>query len=135
MLLLDTSVASLLHPKKSASPFGPLYRADVTGHPLAISFQTLAELFLWAEQNNWGAEPRLQLEQVIAQFRVLREDLQVIRVWADVMGRTRAAGRRLEGDDAWVLATAVRFDLPLVTHDADFLDLPIPNLRIITRLR
>lgn len=37
--------------------------------------------------------------------------------WAEVMVRARAVGRRLEVADAWIAATALLYDAPLVTHN------------------
>src|SRR5688572_3909722 len=132
MLLLDTSVASLLHPKKSDSPLVALCSADLVGHELAISFQTAAEMLRWAIQNNWGAVRRAQLESLIASFALLLPAAPMMKAWAEVMTAAEEAGRRLEPDDAWIAAAAIRHNLTLVTHDSDLLDLPIPNLTVHT---
>jgi hypothetical protein len=53
-VLLDTSVASLLHPRRRASPLRALYAPDLKGNTLALDLQTVAELWSWAEESNWG---------------------------------------------------------------------------------
>jgi predicted nucleic acid-binding protein len=47
------------------------------------------------------------------------------------MVTARRAGRRLETADAWIAATAVLYDAPLITHNArDYLG--VPGLKVIT---
>jgi predicted nucleic acid-binding protein len=46
------------------------------------------------------------------------------------MVAAQAAGRRIETADAWIAATALLYDAPLVTHNgSDFLG--VPGLRLI----
>lgn len=74
--LLDTSVASLLHPKKkkkSARQLGR-YEPHMQGNRLAISIQSAAELWDWAEANGWGAKARTGLDKFIRQFLVIPYD-------------------------------------------------------------
>ncbi len=52
VVLLDTSVVSLLHPKKKNDPLRAHYKPHMQGQTLALSFQTVAELWLWAEKNH-----------------------------------------------------------------------------------
>lgn len=61
-VLLDTTVASLLHPKKNDNELRTKYESDMQGQILAISFQSVAELWSWAEENNWGTTLRTGLE-------------------------------------------------------------------------
>jgi hypothetical protein len=42
-VLLDTTVVSLLHPKKKGNPLRARYEAHMTGKVLALSFQSVAE--------------------------------------------------------------------------------------------
>ncbi len=50
-VLLDTSVASLLHPEKKGSDLHEKYVPHMRGQTLALSFQSVAELWGWAEAN------------------------------------------------------------------------------------
>lgn len=52
-VLLDTTVAGLLHPKKNDDALRTKYENDMEGQILAVSFQSIAELWSWAEENNW----------------------------------------------------------------------------------
>jgi tRNA(fMet)-specific endonuclease VapC len=53
------------------------------------------------------------------------------RKWAEVMVAAQAVGRRIECADAWIAATALIYDAPLVTHNrSDYLG--VPGLSIIS---
>jgi predicted nucleic acid-binding protein len=50
---------------------------------------------------------------------------------AEAMAAAQAAGRRMECADAWIAATALLYDAPLVTHNrGDYLG--IPGLTLIS---
>lgn len=100
-----------------------------------LSFQTVGELYLWADRNLWGTQLRAQLDALIAGAVVIPPDAKLIRLWAGISDSVARAGRRLEAQDAWIVATAVRHSLSLVTHDRDMVNLPIPGLNVITHLR
>lgn len=131
IVLLDTTVASFLHPRKKGSTYRAAYEPYLRGNLLAMSFQTVAELFRWAEQNKWGERQRSSLDAFINRFVIIPYDLELARTWARVMTQAREAGSRLESGDAWIAATAVHRGIPLVTHDRDFCNASIPGLQII----
>jgi tRNA(fMet)-specific endonuclease VapC len=54
VVLLDTTVASLLHPKKKGSYLRDKYEIYMLGQTLALSFQSVAELWHWAEAKQLG---------------------------------------------------------------------------------
>jgi tRNA(fMet)-specific endonuclease VapC len=131
-VLLDTGVASFLHPKRRHSPQRALYVPHLTGHVLAVSFQSAAEIYQWAEERHWGANQRAALDRFLSRFLVIPYDIELGRVWARVMTQARAQGRRLEAGDGWIAAAAVRHRIPLVTHDADFVNLRLTDLNVIS---
>src|SRR5215813_8472802 len=122
-VLLDTSVASLLHPKKKNSTLRAQYAPHITGQVLALSFQSVAELWAWAEENNWGEKQRTGLQTFLRQFLIIPYDFALAQVWAQVSTHCKKHGRRLEAGDAWIMATAVHRKIPLLTHDGDLIDL------------
>jgi len=130
-VLLDTGVASFLHPKRRDSPQRALYTPHLTNQILAVSFQTVAELYQWAEQNNWGTAQRAALDRFLQRFLVIPYDAELARQWARLMTHARARGRRLEAGDAWIAATAVRHRISLITHDADFTSLNLSGLSVV----
>ena|ERR1044071_2861080 len=132
VVLLDTTVASLLHPKKKRNTLRVQYEPHLRGQILALSFQTVAELWSWAEENNWGAKQRSGLESFLQMFLVLPYDSDLAKTWAKVAAHGKRAGRRLEAGDAWIAATAIRYQLPLLTHDRDLINVNYPGLRIVS---
>lgn len=131
-VLLDTTVASLLHPKKKQDALRKQYEPHMQGQILALSFQTVAELWSWAEENNWGSSRREGLERFIRRFLIIPYELELAKVWAQVSTHCKRIGRRLEAGDAWIAATAVRFRIPLLTHDRDHVGLNHPDLHVIS---
>jgi tRNA(fMet)-specific endonuclease VapC len=132
VVLLDTSVASLLHPKKKGSDLREKYAPHMRGQTLALSFQSVAELWGWAEANKWGENARQGLDAFIRRFLVIPYDFMLAQIWAKVMEESKTAGRRFETGDCWIAATAVHRGIPLLVHDQDFLGRSISNLEIIT---
>jgi tRNA(fMet)-specific endonuclease VapC len=131
-VLLDTSVASLPHPKKKGSALRAQYEPHMTGQILALSFQSVAELWAWAEDNNWGEKQRNGLDAFLRRFLVIPYDFALARVWARISAYCKKRGRRLEAGDAWIVATAVHREIPSLAHDGDLVGLEIPDLTVIS---
>jgi tRNA(fMet)-specific endonuclease VapC len=87
----------------------------ISGHELALSFMTIAELFQWASLRQWGDHRLLQLEQYLSNYLIIPVDQPLCREWAEIRANQRA-GRPISAQDAWVAATALRYSLPLVTQ-------------------
>jgi tRNA(fMet)-specific endonuclease VapC len=99
IVLLDTTVASLLHPKAKGRPLSQLYEPEMRGRILALSFQSVGELWLWAEQNRWGQTQRDALHAFLRRFVVIPYDYNLAQEWAKVMAHCKARG------DDWKRAT------------------------------
>jgi predicted nucleic acid-binding protein len=131
-VLLDTTVASLLHPKKKDHTLRAKYESHMQGQILALGFQSVAELWSWAEENNWGAKRCDGLTMFLHKFLVIGYDADLAQEWAKVTTYCRRIGRRLESGDAWIAATAVRYKISLLTHDGDHVGLNFPGLHVIS---
>ena len=68
VVLLDTTVVSLLHPKKRRAEILDRYAVHMEKQTLALSFQSVAELWNWAEAREWGDEARNGLDLFIKRF-------------------------------------------------------------------
>jgi len=92
---------------------------------------TVAEQLQWAALRNWS-EPRIrQLERSMERYTILPVDIALCRHWADVRATRSRTGLPISPQDAWIAATALRYDLALVTHNpADYQ--AIPRLTIIS---
>ena len=134
VVLLDTTVVSLLHPKKRRSERLARYAVHMEKQTLALSFQSVAELWNWAEARGWGDETRSGLDRFIKQFLVIPYDYALARAWAQAMQSSRQQGRRLDSGDCWIAATAIHRQIPLLTHDRDFLHRSIPGLQVFSYL-
>jgi tRNA(fMet)-specific endonuclease VapC len=131
-VLLDTTIASLLHPKKKGSTIRSLYEPHMQGNILAISFQSVAELWAWAELNNWGAKQRSGLDLFIQKFLIIPYDAELSKSWAKVKSHCKKVGRPIESGDTWIVATAIYYKIPLLTHDYDQTKLGITDLNVIS---
>ena len=125
-IIVDTDVLSFLFKNH---PIGQLYDADVAGRAAGVSFMTVAEVERWGLQYRWSSQRVHWLRLYLERFTVSSPDLCC--KWAEVMVAARAAGRRIETADAWIAATALLYDAPLVTHNgSDFLG--VPGLTLIS---
>jgi tRNA(fMet)-specific endonuclease VapC len=78
---------------------------------------TVAELDRWAIQSNWGEARRIWLNQYLNPFVILPFTRTLCTKWAEITVAAQARGQRIECADAWIAATAVLYELPLVTHN------------------
>jgi tRNA(fMet)-specific endonuclease VapC len=114
-ILLDTDVVSfLIKGDTRATTYAPL----VQGNTLAVSFMTVAELFQWAVVRHWGPRRLNHLEQALAAYLVVPVDIEMCRIWGTLRAERRSVGKTISPQDAWIAATALRHNLPLVTHNA-----------------
>ncbi len=102
------------------------------GQTLALSFQSVAELWGWAESRRWGERERRGLELFVAKFLIIPYDLELAKVWARVMEESRRVGRRFEAGDCWIVATAVHRKIPLLTNDRDMTGYAILDLQVVS---
>ena len=127
-VVVDTDVVSFIFKNH---PTGALYEADLAGRTLLISFMTLAELERWAIQSKWGEARRRWLRLYLERFVILPYSRRLCTMWAEVTVAAQARGSRVECADAWIAATALRHDVPLVTHNrGDYLS--VPGLKLIS---
>lgn len=113
-VVVDTDVISFLF---KDHPIGSRYDSELAGRSLLISFMTLAELDRWAIQARWGEVRRSRLTKYLQPFVVLPYNRALCQKWAEVTVAAQASGYRIECADAWIAATALLYDLPLVTHN------------------
>jgi predicted nucleic acid-binding protein len=101
-IVVDTDVVSFLFKNH---PLSLLYDCELSGRTPLISFMTLAELERWALQYRWGAQRLHWLRMYLHRFTVVPSSPDLCRKWAEAMVAAQAAGRRIEGADAWIAAT------------------------------
>lgn len=127
-LVVDTDVASFLFKNDTRAA---LYIPHLSGHMLTLSFQTLAEMDLWALSAGWGLERRRRLERYLRRYIVEDSSPALCRRWAEVIDGARRRGRPIAAADAWVAATALLLDVPLVTNNESHFA-SVPGLTVIS---
>jgi predicted nucleic acid-binding protein len=131
VVLVDTNVFTAR--LRERSPLASRYAKHLVGRRLAVSPQTVAEARYGALKGGWGAARLDKLHQLLSRARVLPVDIDTINAVADLRNRCRVLGHPLHqkhhNADLWVAATAIRWRIPLVAHDAVFRDCPDLDLR------
>ena len=121
-LVVDTDVVSFLFKNH---PIAKLYDSDLRGNTLALSFMTIAELDRWVIQRNWGQSRRNWLNRYLDPFVILPYNRALCTRWAEVTVAAQARGYRIDCADAWIAASALLYDIPLVTHNrSDYMGVP-----------
>ncbi len=127
-VLLDTDVFSFLLKGDSRAS---AYTRMLQGERLALSFMTVAELFQWAGVRKWGLRRIEHLEQALAAYIVVPPDIEMCRLWGHVRAERQSLGHPISPQDAWIAATALRHNLPLITHNSGDFE-RIANLTVHT---
>lgn len=113
-VVVDTDVVSYLFRRDSRAE---LYRPHLTGKLLVVSFMTVAELDRWALEREWGEVRIKRMEQHLKNFLLYPYDRRLCSKWAEVSDAARRKGRPVGVADAWIAATALIHDIPLITHN------------------
>ena len=118
--LLDTNIVSFLDKRH---PLLSKYRQHIDGYQLALTFQTLSELYAWGTLANWGERRWHQLDTTLSTIGVIHSDDDICIRWAEIQGIRRA--QPIGVADCWIAATALSYGLEFVTHNpSDFAGIP-----------
>src|ERR1700730_8910915 len=109
-VVLDTDVVSFLFKCDSRAQS---YIQDLHNRQWLVSLMTEAELQQWALLANWNAQ-RISLRTFLQRFAVIPSSRDLVLKWAEVMVAGRRSGRRIENADAWIAATALLYEAPLL---------------------
>ena len=111
-----------------------IFVASEQGRPLrflpreaAIAVISVAELYLgvlMADDPAVRAQRLRTFSSVEQLFEPLPIDVDVSRMFAEIVAEARRAGKRPKIMDTWIAATALVHDLPVFTRDDDFLAIP-----------
>jgi predicted nucleic acid-binding protein len=129
-VLLDTNIVSFLLKGDSRAT---LYAPHLREQRLAISFMTVAELFQWAFVRRWSERRRQELDVSLQKYAVLPFDIALCRLWGEIRAECQAKGRPISPQDAWIAATALRYEIPLITHNPGDFE-PIDALSVISEI-
>jgi|SRR6516225_9996728 tRNA(fMet)-specific endonuclease VapC len=127
-MLLDTNIVSFFFRRDTrARP----YERHLLGQPRYIAFVTLAELYQWVILRPFTPQNRQRLLDHVADHIVLPFDDILAWRWAELSANCRRSGNMMSSSDLWIAATALRHNLPLVTHNRRHFA-NVPGLTIIT---
>ncbi len=126
--VIDTDVVSLLFKRDTRAE---TYKPHLVGRTLVVSFMTVAELEAWALIRNWGEARRARMREHLRNFVIYPFELPLCRKWAEVTSAARTNGRRIACADAWIAATALLHEIPLITHNRNDFD-GVPGLQVIS---
>ena len=117
-ILLDTDVLSYFFRRDTRAE---AYRSLIEGSVVAISFMTVAEIYQWAYLKGWG-EPRVAaMELALRRYVTVPFSQGLCRRWAAVRAERFHKGRPISPQDAWIAATALENECPLLSNNhADF---------------
>jgi predicted nucleic acid-binding protein len=129
-VVVDTCVLSGLF---RGGSLATSYRQHVVGRSLVISFMTLAELYRWPLERNWGERRRRELEAFVNRRSVVYPfNRALCRQWAITSHQASRNGHPIQAADAWIAATAMLHGIPLVTHNRRHFEVLQPDLTLIT---
>jgi tRNA(fMet)-specific endonuclease VapC len=121
-IVIDTDVVSFLFKADSRAQ---LYLPLPDNRQWFISFMTEAELEQWVLLASWSHKRVEWLRFFLGRFVIVPSSHDLVLKWAKAMVDARRSGRRIETADAWIAATALLYDAPLLTHNkADYLGVP-----------
>ena len=114
-----------------AAESGRALREDALPERLAVSVITLGELRagVLAATDPTTRERRLATLTAVLALDPLPIDADVAEAWAGLRIRLRDAGLHMGVNDSWIAATAIALDIPVVTQDDDYVE--IPGLSVI----
>ena len=127
-VIVDTDVMSYVFKDDTRAA---LYEPHLAGRDWIISFVTLAEMHRWAIASNWGTAKRRKLEEYLSTVVVFHSDDELCHRWAVITDEGKRRGRQIQAADAWIAATAILHDVPLITHNRRDFD-SISGLKVIS---
>ena len=128
-LLLDTNIVIYAINKVR---YYELYRRHLDGLIAAISIITVAELYEGVFRAGLGSKTHGNIVAGLDQYVVLPLDENVCRLFGKI--RFESRNRPISMPDALIAATALAYELPLVTHNAQHFA-GIDGLNVITEYR
>ncbi len=113
---------------------GRAYEPHLTGRPVVLAAQTVAEQRAAALINGWGPSRRVAMESRISRLTVAPLDDAIATAYAELKASCRAdghgLGQKVHDGDRWIAATAIRHGLPLVSDDRILQS--VPGLDLVT---
>ena len=109
-----------------ATETGRTVQRDRLPDEIAVSIITIGELRagVLAARDLPTRDRRLDTLIRAIELRPVAIDTPVADAWARLRITLREAGLRMPVNDSWIAATAIALGVPVVTQDADYVDVP-----------
>jgi predicted nucleic acid-binding protein len=128
----DTNIVSaiLVGPRRTKeAELLKRYDRHLRGRSFVLSFVTVAELRFGAQKMSFGAGRLAAMEDWISNTAsVVMPDNDLVNVYAQLRTSCAARGHgladKLHEADRWIAATAIRHNLPLISDDRVFRNVP-----------
>ena len=127
-VLADTNVVSYLFKKDTR---GSVYKPYIEHKLVFIAAQTFAEIELLPLNNKWSRKRHEKLRENLKNYVFIEASREISVRWAEIQAEARKKGKPVSVGDAWIAATALIYNIPLVTHNPDDFK-NISGLKIIT---
>jgi len=98
------------------------------GVEVVLSIISVGELFHGAEKSGRVQANLTKVESFIAKRTILFCDVETARYYGRIRTRLQRKGRPITLNDIWIAATAMQYDLTVITNDSDFQN--VDDLRI-----
>jgi len=92
---------------------------------------TLGELERWQLERRWGPARKADLAQHLTKCDVLPASRELCTKWAEVSWKVRRKGRPIQTADAWIAASALYYQVPLITNNASDYEM-VAGLQLLT---
>lgn len=126
VIILDTNIVSFL---MKGHTLAKIYSPHMTGKLLGVSFMTVGEMFEGAYRQTWDNGKLEVLRSEIKRYLVIPWSPHICEIWGQI--RAHRKSQPIAVDDAWIAATALVYQCPLVTHNPnDFQG--IADLNLVT---
>jgi predicted nucleic acid-binding protein len=127
-LVVDTDVVSVAFKARAGYE---TYLEEMAGRECILSFMSLAELFRWPLARKWAAARRRELEEYVdGLFAISYCNEDLCKIWAEVVDVAEQNGKPIHVADAWIAATALYHEAPLLTLNTRHYE-GVPNLGLI----
>ncbi|CAN5374716.1 hypothetical protein BH09SUM1_BH09SUM1_02370 [soil metagenome] len=117
-LLIDTDVFSYVN---GARPEAAIFRPLMQRRKVFLSFASVGEALAGARCKRWGEFRMGALRQSLAELQVLHTSDAVVEAYSRLMEACERDGHALthvpNRMDAWIAATAIAHNMPLLTNN------------------
>lgn len=98
----------------------PVLNQRFRGRDVGASAVSLGELYFGARKSRLRDDNLRRIDRLLRYVDAIELDLAIAQTYGDLKQQLRAAGKPIPDNDLWIAATALAYDLTLVTRDKHF---------------